>query len=98
MTGVKWTALGRRISVILAVVLAAFAAATSSPAQPLAQTPATVLKSCSGSFTHAVIGGVEKCLRAGEFCVRRSDSQYRRYGYRCIRFYANVQRYRLTHA
>jgi hypothetical protein len=97
VTGVKWTRLGRRISIVLATALTAFAAATSAPGQPVAQAPATVLKSCSSSFTHGVIGGVEKCLRAGEFCAHRYDSQYRRYGYRCIRFYANVQRYRLTH-
>jgi hypothetical protein len=36
--------------------------------------------------------------RAGEFCTHAYDSQYRHYGYRCIRFYVNVHRYRLTHA
>ncbi|MDX6370522.1 MAG: hypothetical protein QOG93_2024 [Gaiellaceae bacterium] len=97
MTGVKGTWLRRRLFALLAVGLASFAAATSSPAAPLAQAPATALKSCSSGFTHAVIGGAEKCLRAGEFCAHRYDSQYRRYGYRCIRFYANVDRYRLTH-
>lgn len=45
-----------------------------------------------------MIGGAEKCLRAGEFCAHAFDSQYRRYGYRCIRYDANVERYRLTHA
>jgi hypothetical protein len=47
-------------------------------------------------LTHAVIGGVQKCLRRGEFCAHRYDRQYRRYGFRCIRYYANVGRYRLT--
>jgi hypothetical protein len=37
-----------------------------------------------------------KCLRAGEFCAHRYDRQYRSYGYRCIRYDASVQRYRLT--
>jgi hypothetical protein len=98
MTGVKGTSLGRRLACLLAVVAAALAASTSSPARPFVQAPAAVAKTCSSSYTHAVIGGVEKCLRAGEFCARRYDSQYRRYGYRCIRFYSNVGRYRLTHA
>ncbi len=93
MTRLKWT----RLAVLAATALAAASAATSSPAQPLAQAPAAVLRTCSSGFTHAVIGGREKCLRAGEFCTHAYDSQYRRYGYRCIRYYANVQRYRLTH-
>jgi hypothetical protein len=70
-------------------------AATAAPA---AGAPAIVGKTCSAGYVHAVIGGSEKCLRAGEFCTHRYDSQYRHYGYRCIRYYANVQRYRLTHA
>jgi hypothetical protein len=94
MRGLKWT----RLSVLAATALAAGAAATSSPAQPLTQAPASVLRTCSAGYTHAVIGGEEKCLRAGEFCAHRYDSQYRRYGYRCTRYYANVGRYRLTHA
>jgi hypothetical protein len=55
-------------------------------------------KSCSSGYVHAVIGGRQKCLRAGEFCAHRYDRQYRRYGYRCTRYYRNVHRYRLTHA
>jgi len=84
--------------VVLATLGAALAAATSTPAAAFGQAPAAVLRSCNGSYTHAVIGGVEKCLRSGEFCAHRYDAQYRRYGYRCVRFYANVQRYRLTRA
>ena len=61
-------------------------------------TPAAAAKTCSTGYRHAVIGGVEKCLRAGEFCTHSYDRQYRRYGYRCTRYYANVHRYRLTHA
>jgi hypothetical protein len=83
---------------LLATALAAFAAANASPPAAPAAFPAAATKSCSSSYTHAVIGGQEKCFRAGEFCAHRYDSQYRRYGYRCIRFYANVGRYRLTHA
>jgi hypothetical protein len=94
MTWLKRT----RLLVVAATLVAAATTATSSPAQPLSQAPAVVLKTCSSGFKHAVIGGQEKCLRAGEFCTHAYDSQYRRYGYRCIRYYANVHRYRLTHA
>jgi hypothetical protein len=80
----------RRLAFLVATVVACFVAATASPMAGA--------KSCSSGFTHAVIGGAQKCLRAGEFCTHAFDSQYRRYGYRCIKYYANVRRYRLTHA
>ena len=96
MPSVKRTGLSRRAAVLVATLLAAFAAATSAPAAQ--QAPAVALKTCSSGWKHAVIGGEEKCLRAGQFCARRYDSQYRRYGYRCTRYDANVQRYRLTRA
>ncbi len=88
----------RRAVVLLATALAAAAAATSSPAQPLVSLPSAAAKSCSAGFRHAVIAGSEKCLRAGQFCTHAYDSQYRRYGYRCTHYYANVARYRLTRA
>jgi hypothetical protein len=40
-------------------------------------------KPCSSGWKHAVIGGEHKCLRRGQFCARRYDSQYHRYGYHC---------------
>lgn len=83
---------------LAASVATAAVAATGAPAQPLLARPSAVAKTCSSGFRHAVIGGAEKCLRAGELCARAFDSQYRRYGYRCIRYDADVQRYRLTHA
>jgi hypothetical protein len=86
----------RRLAVLLATVVAAFGAATAN-AHPFAA-PAAIARACSVGYTHAVIGGAEKCLRAGEFCARRYDRQYQHYGFRCIRYYANVGRYRLTHA
>jgi hypothetical protein len=82
----------KRPAVLLATLIASLAAATAAPSAP-----AIAQKSCSAGYTHAVIGGVEKCLRAGEFCAHAADPQYRRYGYRCIKYYADVRRYRLTH-
>ena len=88
----------RRLVILLVAALAAFGAtgANASPSATRA-VPNAVAKTCSAGYTHAVIGGAEKCLRAGEFCAHAYDSQYRRYGYRCIRYYSNVHRYRLTH-
>jgi hypothetical protein len=84
-----------KLSLAALVVVAALPAAhvTASSAAPLA-----AAKTCSAGYKHAVIGGSEKCLHAGEFCAHRYDRQYRRYGFRCIRYYANVGRYRLTRA
>ena len=85
---------------LIAALMSALAVAggTASPAAPSHLSPVAISKTCGSGYKHAVIGGAEKCLRAGEFCAHRYDRQYRRYGYRCIRYYANVQRYRLTHA
>ena len=83
-----------RFLVVVATLVAAVAAGTAAPTAPASPTIAT--KTCSAGYTHAVIGGVQKCLRRGEFCAHRYDRQYRRYGFRCIRYYANVDRYRLT--
>lgn len=46
--------------------------------------PAIALKSCGAGYTHAVIGGEEKCLRRGQFCSKRYKSQYRKDGFRCV--------------
>lgn len=87
----------RRITVVLAIGFAAFAAGTAAPAAPASpSSPVAIAKTCSSGYTHAVIGGAQKCLRAGQFCTHRYDSQYRRYGYRCTHYDRQVQRYRLT--
>jgi hypothetical protein len=96
---VALTGLAGRVALALATFVAALAAGTASPAAPpLHAGPAIAAKTCSSGWKHAVIGGQEKCLRAGQFCAHRYDSQYRRYGYRCIRYDRSVQRYRLTRA
>jgi hypothetical protein len=71
--------------VIAAIAAASLAAAgpATAPAHVGAPVIATASKTCSSGFRHAVIGGAQKCLRRGEFCARRYDRQYRRYGYRC---------------
>jgi hypothetical protein len=57
-------------------------------------------RACQG----ATINGAHKCLQAGEFCTHAYDHRtprpwpYTHYGYRCVKFYANVDRYRLTYA
>jgi hypothetical protein len=74
------------------VLVAAPAASAGAPSHP----HAVAAKSCSAGYTHAVISGEQKCLRRGEFCAHSADRQYRRYGFRCTKYYSNVRRYRLT--
>ena len=37
----------------------------------------------AASCVYGKIGGVRKCLRAGEYCARRYRRQYLRYGFTC---------------
>lgn len=48
----------------------------------VAPTAATA-KTCSSGYKHAVISGVHKCLRRGQFCARAKDRTYHRYGFHC---------------
>jgi hypothetical protein len=34
---------------------------------------------------HAIIGGHNKCLGRGEYCARRYERQYERYGFTCTK-------------
>jgi len=86
-----------RLAVIAAVLGVAAAVPVVAPAAPTAVRTPVVTKTCSAGFRHGVIGGAQKCLRAGEFCAHRYDSQYRRYGYRCVRRDAR-NNYHLTRA
>jgi hypothetical protein len=87
--------MSRRIAVLAAAFAAAVGGtATAAPAAPIA--PLVAAKTCSPGWRAAIIGGQEKCLRAGQFCTRAYDRQYHRYGYHCHRYDSGVGRYRLT--
>jgi hypothetical protein len=85
-------------AVAVAAGVGVSAPAAAPPIRPPASVRAVAAKSCRGGYTPAVIDGRSKCLHAGEFCRHADDSQYRRYGFRCTRYYRNVHRYRLTRA
>jgi hypothetical protein len=72
-----------RVALALATAAVAMGGGSTASASPRATPVAIAAKSCSGSYTHAVIGGAQKCLRRGEFCAHRYASQYRRYGLSC---------------
>ena len=42
-------------------------------------------KTCSGRYVHGVVGGQQKCLGSGEYCARRFERTYVRYGFVCQR-------------
>jgi hypothetical protein len=70
----------------LAVVVACAALLAAPPLAPASPSPApsaVIAKSCSGSYTHAVIGGSHKCLRRGQYCAHGRDREYHRYGFHC---------------
>jgi hypothetical protein len=86
----------RALVALLATASLVGAAPVAAPAAPPDPPRATATKSCGSGFRHAVIDRQHKCLRRGQFCRRSADSQYRRHGFRCIRYDARVDRYRLT--
>jgi hypothetical protein len=75
-----------RVTVLL-VALALGAPVIAPPAVSATAGGATAVaaKACGSGYTHAVIGGAEKCLRRGQFCAHRYDRQYKRYGFRCVK-------------
>ncbi len=87
----------RRLAVFLVAVTAAFGAGAVAPVVgPVAFAPSAAARTCSSTYRHAIIGGVHKCLRRGQFCAARYDRRYHRYGFHCHRYDASVGRYRLT--
>ena len=87
----------RRLAAVSFTLAALVAGGTASAATtPTSIQPVAVAKTCSSGWTHAIIGGEHKCLRAGQFCTRRYDLQYHRYGYHCHKYDASVGRYRVT--
>jgi hypothetical protein len=64
-------------SAVVLLAAAALAAPGAAPASPVAHV------SCSSGFRSATIGGSHKCLHGGEYCARRYERQYERYGYEC---------------
>lgn len=71
----------RRFAAVAAVLSLLGAASAAAPAGPAS----AFAKSCGAGWTHAAINGEEKCLRRGQFCARRADGQYHRYGFHCHR-------------
>jgi hypothetical protein len=72
------------------------AVASQAAAPPTTRTHlAVVAKTCPSGYTHAIIGGAQKCLHAGEYCAHSHAGQYRRYHYKCVLVNGT---YRLEHS
>ena len=74
----------RRALTTCAVVLtmcAGGAAGNAAAATATGSTPSS--RAVTASCVYAKIGGVRKCLRAGEYCARRYQRQYVRNGFTC---------------
>ncbi len=78
-----------RVSRLAATALAsatfggAIGASLATVAQSEASPQAVATKACARSSTRAVINHKVDCLRPGEYCSHRYESQYRRYGFTC---------------
>ena len=85
-----------RLAIALCTAVVGLAATTSSPAAAPTSLPTSasvVAKTCSRGYVHAIIGGAESVLHAGQFCSVSKASQYRRYGFVCK--HGSDGRYRL---
>ena len=66
-----------RRGVIVLAVVAALAVVGASQGRPLRAT-------CSSGFVQALVGGVPKCLHAGEFCSSAHVADYESAGFSCV--------------
>lgn len=64
-----------------AVAAAAIAFGPAVPAAVASPEPVQAQIACK----QARIGGQSKCIAAGQFCARRYERDYRRYGYSCAK-------------
>ena len=64
--------------IAVAVSVAALVAVAPATA-PASSTDAQAQIACQ----NAVIGGKRKCIARGQYCARRHQRDYRRYGYSC---------------
>ena len=66
---------------VLTMLAVAVPGASAAAVSPIART------ACSRDVP-ATIGGAHKCLGAGEYCARRYERQYERYGFVCSTSYS----------
>lgn len=77
MSGPMSITRNKHIAAIFAAFVLALGLGAAAPA--FAADSPTAQIACK----RATIGGVRKCIAAGQFCARRYESDYNRYGYTC---------------
>jgi hypothetical protein len=76
----------RRRGALVLAALSLVAAAPATSVQADTDAPRVVAAaSCGAGYVHAVRPTGHKCLRRGQFCARRYDGIYHRYGFHCHR-------------
>lgn len=73
----------RRFVLVLIALTVGLGGVGTAPATQPEATPVAAEKRCGRGYVHAIIDRKHKCLRAGQFCARRFDRQYHRYGFHC---------------
>jgi hypothetical protein len=59
-------------------LIAGLPAATTATASPAGNGPVA-----QAACTQARIGGQSRCIARGQYCAKRNEKDYRRYGYSC---------------
>jgi len=68
---------------LLGALVAAALAVGSPAAVPVAAAHAPATPIAQAACVHAKIGGKRKCIARGQYCARRYERDYERYGYTC---------------
>lgn len=72
----------RRFAAVLAATAVAVGAPVAETAAATARQP-TAAPIAQAACVHAKIGGKRKCIARGQYCARRYERDYERYGFTC---------------
>jgi len=72
------------VGMLGAVVLAALATATASPAPPTTTNQITPGKTCSAKFQQVDFSWGRRCIRAGQYCKKVRNPEYHKVRYQCV--------------
>lgn len=75
----------KRIATLIVAAALALGIGFGSASPAISVGSPTVQVACK----QAIIGGQRKCIQAGQFCARRYERDYNRYGFTCSKRDAN---------
>ena len=73
----------RRLTAALAATALALGVPVAGTAGATAQQQHTAAPIAQAACIHAKIGGKRKCIARGQYCARRYERDYERYGFTC---------------